>query len=139
MKIKSALLTSGLGLGLLVIADAQAGAVIAGKNSPLSPIDMDMAKKVFLGREFSLAGQTVSVIYQGEGPTRTDFETKVLGKTGSDLTAYWSKLIFTGKATPPLEAGGDDGVKALVGRTNGAIGYVSDQAVDDSVKVLFKF
>jgi len=135
MKIQHALLI----LALTAAFDAQAGAVIVGKNSSFASMDIDMARRIFLGREFSLNGQNIALVYQGEGPTRTDFETKVLGKTGSDLTAYWSKLIFTGKATPPLEAGGDDGVKALVGRVNGSIGYISDGAVDDSVKVLYKF
>ena len=135
MKIRSALML----LTLTVAFDAHAGAIVVGKSSAFASMDLDMAKKVFLGREISMNGQNIAVIYQGEGPTRTDFETRVLNKTGSDLTAYWSKLIFTGKATPPLEAGGDDGVKALVGRINGSVGYVSDAAIDDSVKVLFKF
>ncbi len=135
MKIQNTLLM----LALVTAFDAHAGAVIVGKDSSFAPMDLDMARKVFLGREFSINGQNIALVYQGEGPTRKDFETKVLGKTGPELTAYWSKLIFTGKATPPLEAGGDDGVKALVGRINGSIGYISDDAVDDSVKVLFKF
>ena len=135
MKIQSAVLF----LALASAGTAQAGAVIVGKDSSFPSLDLDSAKKIFLGREISMNGQNIALVYQGEGATRTDFETKVLGKTGSDLTAYWSKLIFTGKATPPLEAGGDDGVKALVGRINGSVGYVSDGAVDDSVKVLYKF
>ena len=135
MKIQTALLF----LTLTTASYAQAGAVVVGKESSFSSMDVDTAKKVFLGREMSINGQTVAVVYQGEGSIRSDFETKVLGKTGSDLTAYWSRLIFTGKAAPPLEAGGDDGVKALVGRVNGSVGYISDGAIDDSVKVLFKF
>lgn len=135
MKMHCALLV----LTLAITGQAQAGAVIVGKASNFQTMDLDTAKKVFLGREISMNGQNIAVIYQGEGPTRTDFETKVLAKTGPELTAYWSKLIFTGKAIPPLEAGGDDGVKALVGRINGSVGYISDGAIDDSVKVLFKF
>src|SRR5882757_1306872 len=95
-----------LGLGALMLLSsmaAHAGAVVVSKDSPLATFDADEAKKVFLGREAVIAGQSVSVIYQKDGAIRTDFETKVLGKTGSDLSAYWSKLIFTGKAAAPDE------------------------------------
>ena len=127
------------GLLGLTAAQAQAGAVIVAKDSPLSAIDLEEAKKIFLGREPQLGGLTLTVVYQGEGTPRTDFETKVLGKTGAELSGYWSKLIFTGKAQAPVEAGGDLGVKTKVSQTAGAVGYISDGAVDGSVKVLLKY
>ena len=127
------------GLLGLAAAQAQAGAVVAGKDSPLAAMDSEEVKKVFLGREPQLNGQAVTVVYQKDSPTRTDFETKVLGKTGADLSGYWSKLIFTGKAQAPDEAAGDAGVKAKVGGNPGAVGYLGDGAVDGSVKVLFKY
>jgi ABC-type phosphate transport system substrate-binding protein len=127
------------GLLGLVAAQAQAGAVVVGKDSPLGTMEAEEVKKIFLGREPQLNGQNVTVVYQKESAIRTDFETKVLGKTGADLSGYWSKLIFTGKAQAPDEATGDAGVKAKVASSPGAIGYVSDGAVDASVKVLFKY
>ena len=125
-----------LGLGA---AQAYAGAVVASKDSPLAAMDAEEVKKVFLGREPQLGGQAVTVVYQKDSPTRSDFETKVLGKTGADLSGYWSKLIFTGKAQAPDEVAGDGGVKSKVAGNPGAVGYVSDAAVDGSVKVLFKY
>jgi ABC-type phosphate transport system substrate-binding protein len=125
-------------LGFLA-AQAHAGAVVVGKDSPLSTMEAEEVKKIFLGREPQLNGQNVTVVYQKEGATRTDFETKLLGKTGADLSGYWSKLIFTGKAQAPDEATGDAGVKAKVSGSPGAIGYVGDGAVDASVKVVFKY
>ncbi|MDE0856390.1 MAG: hypothetical protein OSA97_18385 [Nevskia sp.] len=128
-----------MGLFGLMAAQAQAGAVVAAKDSPLGAMDPEEVKKVFLGREPQLGGQALVVIYQKEGPTRSDFETKVLGKTGADLSGYWSKLIFTGKAQAPDEVAGDAGVKAKLAGNAGAVGYISDGAVDGSVKVLAKY
>jgi ABC-type phosphate transport system substrate-binding protein len=129
-------------VGIVALASAHpatAGTVIAGKDSPFSAIDAEQAKKIFLGREATVAGQNITVIYQMQGDTRTAFETKVLGKTGADLTVYWSKLIFTGKAQAPVEVNGDSEVKAKVNAVPGAIGYVNDGGVDGTVKVLFKY
>jgi ABC-type phosphate transport system substrate-binding protein len=117
-----------------------AGAVVAAKDSAISTVDAEEAKKLFLGREPQLNGENVVLIFQRQGaPTREEFETKVLGRTGADLTAYWSKLIFTGKANAPVEVGGDADVKSKVNGTPGAIGYINDGAVDGSVKVLYKY
>jgi ABC-type phosphate transport system substrate-binding protein len=117
-----------------------AGAVVAAKDSGISTIDAEEAKKLFLGREPQINGENVVLIFQRQGaPTRDEFESKVLGRTGAELTAYWSKLIFTGKANAPVEVGGDADVKAKVNNTPGAIGYISDGTVDGSVKVLYKY
>lgn len=119
---------------------ANAGAVVVGKDSSLSAMDADRVKRIFLGRETNINGANVVVLYQKEEATRSDFENKVLGKTGSDLSAYWAKLIFTGKAAAPDEvAGGDAGVRTKLAGNPNAIGYVTDAGVDSTVKVLFKY
>lgn len=124
-------------VGALAVAcafNAQAGAVVAAANSPASKMDADAVKRAFLGRDSS-----VTVIYQKGGPTRGTFDQKVLGKSGADLSTYWSRLIFTGKAKAPVEVGSDADVKAKLAANPSAVGYISDDAVDGSVKVLHKF
>jgi ABC-type phosphate transport system substrate-binding protein len=54
------------------------------------------------------------------------------------MKAYWSQLTFTGKAQPPRQVSGDAAVKAAVADNPSAIGYISDGAVDGSVKVVFR-
>ncbi len=127
------------GLALLAPASAWAGAIVVAKDSPVAVATAEDAKKVFLGRETSSGGKTLVLIYQKNAAIRSDFETKVLGKTGADLTAYWTKLIFSGKAVAPAEVADDAAVKAKLKGNPAAIGYVSDAAIDDSVKVLLKY
>jgi ABC-type phosphate transport system substrate-binding protein len=125
---------------LVVVATAYAdGAIVTAKGSNLAAFDGEEAKKLFLGREPQLNGENVVLIFQRSGSTRDEFESKVVQRTGADLTAYWSKLIFTGKANAPVEAASDADVKAKVNSTPGAIGYISEGAVDGSVKVLYKY
>jgi ABC-type phosphate transport system substrate-binding protein len=119
---------------------AHAGAVVVGKDSPIGTMDADAAKRVFMGRDTNLNGANIVVLYQKDETTRTAFETKVLGKTGSDLSAYWAKLIFTGKASAPDEvAGGDAAVRAKLAGNPNAVGYVTDGGVDSTVKVIYKY
>ncbi|GEM_PF-609747 len=115
-------------MGILLATNAHAGAVVVAKESSLPVLDADHVKKIFLGRELSVSGQPVTVLYQGVGSERTRFETQILGKTGADLTAYWSKLIFTGKAASPVQASKTIPAKSTTGAEIPAIDYISDVA-----------
>jgi hypothetical protein len=118
---------------------ANAGAIITAKNSLLPPLDAEGARRLFLGRIPSINGVEITVIYQQSGTERSDFETKVIGKTGAELNTYMARLIFTGEAKPPLELPGDLSVKTRVNSTAGAVGYINNSAIDGNVKVLYTY
>ena len=118
---------------------ARAGAVVVAKSSALGPMSTEEARRVFLGLQRNVGDQTMAVIFQRGGAPREEFNTKVLGKTGSELTAYMAARIFAGRTVPPTEVGNDDDVKRTLGSSSGAIGYISDAAVDESVRVLLKY
>jgi ABC-type phosphate transport system substrate-binding protein len=84
-------------------------------------------------------GTAITVIEHQDGDSvKEEFYSKVVGKSASQLKAYWAKLVFTGEGVPPKEYSGDKAVMGRVSSTPGAIGYVSDGSVDKSVKVLFE-
>lgn len=64
---------------------------------------------------------------------------RVVGRSGAQLTSHWARLVFTGRAKAPEDLADDAAVKAKVASTPGAIGYISDGAVDGTVKVVFDF
>jgi ABC-type phosphate transport system substrate-binding protein len=59
-----------------------------------------------------------------------------VGKTPAQFSSYYKKMIFTGRGRPLPKIDSDDAVLAYVRSTNGAIGYVSVDAVTDDVKVI---
>jgi len=106
-----------------------------------SAVDQTSASRIYLGKMKSFDnGTAVSPVSQAEGSAVTqEFNDKVLKKSASQLKAYWSKLVFTGKGTPPKALANDAAVIAHVASTPGGIGYVDAGAVDGSVKVVAKF
>jgi len=134
MKMR-ALLIGALSLGFAL--NAQAGVVVAAANGKVGQLNVEQIKKVFLGR--SDGSLTSAIIFQKGGATRADFDKKVLGKSTAEVSTYWSRLIFTGKAKAPIEVSSDAEVKAKLAVSPGAVGYISESAVDSSVKVLYKF
>jgi len=130
----------GLALaGLGFAGNASAGAVVVGAGTDVSSLDVEAVKRLFLGREGQVGGKPVTLVFQKGGAVRDKFDGEVLGKPGAQLTTYWSKLVFTGKAKAPEEQDGDAAVKAKVASTAGAIGYIDDASVDASVKKVLDF
>ena len=60
-----------------------------------------------------------------------------LGKSTAQVKAAWSRLVFSGKATPPKELASSAEVKKFVAANPDAIGYIEKSAVDSTVKVVF--
>jgi|TARA_B110000008_G_scaffold262454_1_gene284798 ABC-type phosphate transport system substrate-binding protein len=137
-------LMTGFCVSLLLLSSQLASAetaVIVSKNNANASIDGDVISRMFLGKtsKFPDGGQAVPIDQNDGTPARDAFNDSILGKNSSQLKAYWSRLIFTGKGTPPKQAGDDAAVKALVAANPNMIGYIDSSAVDDSVKVVHKF
>lgn len=105
-----------------------------------SAIDADAIKKIYLGKSKSFDdGTKVNPVNQDGNSIADEFNDKVVGKSGSQLNAYWSKLVFTGKGTPPEKLSNDQAVIDFVSSNADGIGYIDSAKVTDSVKVVGKF
>ncbi|MCQ8877300.1 phosphate ABC transporter substrate-binding protein [Pseudoalteromonas shioyasakiensis] len=103
-------------------------------------IDANTIKKIYLGKSKSFDdGMKVNPVNQDSNSVADEFNDKVVGKSGSQLNAYWSKLIFTGKGTPPEKLSNDQAVIDFVSSNTDGIGYIDSAKVTDNVKVVAKF
>lgn len=134
MKTMIAAAVAALALGAAVPAVpavAEVVVVVGAKAAP-SSMSKDEVAQVFLGKSTAM-----TPIDQPEGaPIRAEFYKKVTDKDLAQAKALWSKLIFTGKATPPKEVPGSAEVKKAVAANPKAIGYIEKSAVDATVKVV---
>jgi ABC-type phosphate transport system substrate-binding protein len=118
---------------------AQAGvAIIAHPGNPLAGITQEELARIYLGktREFPNGAPVTALDLREGNATRSKFYKTVTDKNDAALKAYWSKLLFTGKATPPRELNDDEAVKDWVSKNPDALGYVDGKVLDKSVKVL---
>ena len=122
------------------IALAETAVIVSASNGNAS-MDKATVGKIFLGKtkSFPDGTQVVPIDQDDSTAAREAFNSTVLGKSASQLKSYWSRLIFTGKGTPPKQAGDDAAVKGLVANNPNTIGYIDAGSVDASVKVVFKF
>jgi len=116
-------------------ASAQVAVIVNPKNSTTS-MTADQVSSIFLGKSNTLpSGSTAALVDQADSAAvREQFYTKVTGKSAAQVKAAWSRLVFSGKATPPKEVGNSADVKKFVAGNPDAIGYVEKSAVDGTVK-----
>lgn len=128
---------------LLVIASycASADVVVVVHPSNNASFDKSSISKLFLGKAKSFDdGNQAVPINQAEGTnTRDTFNSTVLSKSGSQLKAYWSKLVFTGKGSPPKEVASDAEVIDLISKNPSMIGYIDSASLTDAVKSVGSF
>lgn len=125
------ILLAAISLGAAVTVQAEV-AVIVNAGSSAAPSQSEVSN-IFLGKNKSLKG----VDQNGWNPTKAKFYDAVTGKNEAQLKSYWSGLVFTGKGQPLPSVTGDAEVVAKVIAEPDTIGYVSNAAMTDQVKVLF--
>jgi ABC-type phosphate transport system substrate-binding protein len=114
-------------------AAANAGiVVIVSAKSSATTMTAEEISSIFLGKSTTLKP------VNNAAPVRSQFYSKVAGKDDAQVKAIWSKLVFTGKATPPKELASNDEVVKAVAADPNAIGYVDKSSVDGTVKVVYE-
>ncbi len=114
--------------------------VVMAANSDVATLSQAQVSQIFLAKSSSLpsGGKATPIDQEEGGAVRNEFYTKVASKDAAQMKAYWSQLMFTGKAQRPRKVANDAAVKQAVASTPGAIGYINAGAVDASVKVVLK-
>lgn len=139
MKITKRMILLACALSLYAfshIAQAEV-AIVVSSSSAISSNDAKEISRLFLGKSKSLGGQAATPLNQ-KGGTADAFNKALLNKSSSQVKAYWSKLVFTGKGTPPEEVGSDADVISKLGANPEAVGYIDAGSVTGDVKVLLK-
>ncbi|MEP1446233.1 MAG: phosphate ABC transporter substrate-binding protein [Paraglaciecola sp.] len=139
MHIKSPLKTLiGIALSCSISLCTLAEVVVIVHPSNDSALTQKDVQRIFLGKEkkFSNGNSILPINQQPSSSARGSFDTDTLGRSSTQIAAYWSKLVFTGKGIPPKELDNDAAVLAFVADNQNAIGYVDNASVSDAVKVI---
>lgn len=104
--------------------------VVVHPKSAITTLSKEQVAQIYLGR-----AETLQPIDRMDDPSlRGAFYAQVAGKSLGQVKSIWSKLIFTGRATPPVEVTGVSAVRKAVANNVNAIGYLDASDVDGSVR-----
>lgn len=112
--------------------------VIVNKNSGVESLDIKNIRKIFLGRPFSLTNNKVlsPIDLVRTDPVYEVFYSSVIKKTRAQADSYWSRKLFNGTGTPPLQLNNVKDVIQWVEKNDNSIGYVRGDVSSDKVIVI---
>ncbi|WP_153115558.1 type 2 periplasmic-binding domain-containing protein [Rhodocyclus tenuis] len=117
---------------LVVIANAKSGVERLGREEVVN---------IFLGRFRQLpSGMTALPADLPAGSAEKEaFYRLLVNKDLADINAYWARLVFSGRTSPPRQMRGEADLLRFVSETPGAVGYLERAHLDSRVRVVFEF
>ena len=114
--------------------------VIANPSVAVDKIDANQVTQIFLKQIQTWPdGKAIQPIDIQEGsPLRTEFYSKVAGRSPGQMRAYWARQAFTGMGFAPKEFATADDVSKAVQTTPGAIGYIDKKSAVGSAKIVLQ-
>ena len=114
--------------------------IVTAADSAIEQLSRDEAEQLYLGRKASLSASTpLQLLDLPPGELRDQFYRLLTGKNPIQTRAYWSRMVFTGRALPPKESGGEQDTRRLLLETPGAVGYLSSSYADDpALRILLR-
>lgn len=126
---------------VLMSGDVLAGelVVISHPSVGIEALSDDDVRRIFLikVRNYPNEKDVIPIIPLESSPLRKQFEKKLFDKTPIEIKAYWTRLLFTGRAQPPQTYATDSEIINKVAEDPALIGYIDSVYLDQRVKVVF--
>lgn len=113
--------------------------VIVNQKNGVNKLNKGEVIDIFLGRNRQLSSGVTALPLDlpGAAAEREHFYSQLTGKSMSEINAYWARLIFSGRASPPVLMRSQEESMQMVTDNRSAIGYVDRSKVSAQVKVVF--
>ncbi|MDF1588352.1 MAG: hypothetical protein P1P93_04235 [Gammaproteobacteria bacterium] len=134
------MLSTLLFIVMISVADSvDAELVVIGNNDlEIRGLTKKQIIDIYMGR-YSVLPNGLKVIpldQDIDSSARKHFYAKLVDKSISEINAYWARLLFSGRATPPRVVKTEKAVIEIVTKNASVIGYIDSSMVTDKVKVI---
>lgn len=121
-------------------ASAESIVVVVNPSSGVETLSRNDVINIFLGSFRQLPSGIPALpvdLPQGDA-ARAEFYRLLVGKNPSEINAYWSRLIFSGKTRPPIQAQRVEDAVSMVQGSVGAITYLERSKVSGRLRIVFE-
>ncbi len=114
-------------------------AVVVNLQNPVKKMSKQQITDLFMGRYVAFADGTIALPLDlpVKSAVRNAFYKSITGKSVAQINAYWSKLIFSGRATPPRIAPEEREAINMVANNKNAIAYIDIKYMTPKVKIVY--
>jgi hypothetical protein len=115
-------------------------AVVVNVRCGVAAMTRNEVVNLFFGRtrQFFNGVEAQPVDMVDSHPDRARFYNALLGKDLSEINAYWSRQVFSGRMQPPIKVGSSEEVMKWVVSHPGGIGFVDLSKADARVRVVYE-
>jgi ABC-type phosphate transport system substrate-binding protein len=114
--------------------------VVINAKSTISRLSKKDVVDIYMGRFNTFPdGSKAAPIDSPDGSDEKKlFYQRLVGKDERKIKAYWSRLLFSGRAQPPIKAQSAAAVHELVRQTQGAIAYIPTSDLTPEMKIVYQ-
>ncbi len=112
--------------------------VVVNKDSNISELTQKQVTDIYMGRtqNFPDGSPAFPLDQASKSMVRENFYKTLVNKSPAQINAYWSRLLFTGRASPPRVISDAASLLNAIEQNPSAIGYVDASMLNDRVKVV---
>ena len=112
--------------------------VVVNKDNDISELSQKEIIDIYMGRKQSFPnGKPALPLDQAaQSMIREDFYLNLVNKSPAQINAYWARLLFTGRASPPRIIQEASVVLDAIEQNPSAIGYIHSSMLNDRVKAV---
>jgi hypothetical protein len=114
--------------------------VVANAKSGIERLTRNEVVNIFLGRFRQLpTGDMARPADQpDDAPEKARFYRLLVNKELTDINAYWTRLVFSGKTSPPYQAKSRDDIADWLNRYAGALAYMERGQVGSGSRIVLE-
>ncbi len=114
--------------------------VIVNQKIGVNKMTRDEVINVFLGRNRQLASGVTALPLDlpSSSVERERFYLQLTGKSMNEINAYWARLIFSGRASPPTQVRNQEEAMQMVIDNRSAVAYVARSKVSSSATIVYE-
>lgn len=123
---------------LCLTANSSAVEVIANLEVPTESLRRSVVRSIFSMRMTSWpSGIPIRVFVLGDkNDLHSSFSKRVLGVFPHQLRRAWNRQIFSGTGQAPEKVESEQEMREKVAHTPGAIGYISEEMINEQIRTL---
>ena len=115
--------------------------VVVNKANNVDALSKKQVIDIYMGRYVSFPDGSPAepVDFPSNTNEKATFYLTLVNKEERKIKSYWSRLLFSGRAKPPIEADSFQDVVSFVEQNQDAIAYIPRSGVTSEMKIVYDF
>lgn len=115
--------------------------VVVNKQNGIDSLSKREVIDIYMGRYLTFPDGEIAqpLDLPAQSTLKNDFYMKLVNKNEQKINAYWARLLFSGRAKPPIAVTSVEDALSKLQTSEYSIGYIPQDQLTDAVKVVYRF